>query len=229
MLVGEFGIMKTGDFVSIDYVGRVKESGEVFDVTVEEVAKKEKVHDPKVVYKPINVVVGADFIVKGLDDALKDMKVGDKRTVVVDPENGFGQRDAKFIRPIPLSNFKGENVDPTPGSWITINGVRGRILSADGGRIRVDFNHPLAGKRLEYEIEIKSEILDAAEKVKAIVGYVTGLETDKIEAKLEGSEAEIKAGEERELPAQAKKRVADLAMKWVAGVEKVKFVDEYGK
>ena len=221
--------MKTGDFVSIDYTGRVKESGEIFDVTVEETAKRENVYNPKVSYRPINIVIDANFIIKGLDDALKEMKVGEKRTVVVEPDRGFGQRDPNFVRPIPLSNFKGEKVDPTPGSWITINGVRGRILSADGGRIRVDFNHPLAGKRLEYEIEVRREITDAAEKVKAIVGYVTGLELDKIDAKLEGKEVDVKVKSEQELPGQAKKSVADLVMKWVAGVEKVRFVDEIGR
>jgi len=221
--------MKTGDFVSIDYVGRVKESGEIFDVTMEDVAKREKVYNSKVVYKPINVVVDANFIIRGLDDALKEMKVGEKRVVIIEPDKAFGNRDPNFVRPIPLSNFKGENVDPTPGSWITINNVRGRILSADGGRIRVDFNHPLAGKKLEYELEVKKEITETADKVRAIVGYAVGVEMEKVDVKLAEKEADIKVDVKEELPGKAKKSMADLVIKWVAGVEKVRFVDEYVK
>lgn len=219
--------MNTGDFVSIDYIGRVKDTGEIFDVTMEEAAKKEKVYDAHVVYRPINVVVDANFIIKGLDDVLKEMKVGEKRTILVEPEKAFGPRNPDFIKPIPLSNFKGQNIDPTPGSYITINNVRGRIISADGGRVRVDFNHPLAGKKLEYEIEVKKEITDVAERVKAIVGYMTGIVFEKIHVKVNEKEAEVKVDAKQELPANTKKSIADLAIKWVKGIEKIKFVDEY--
>lgn len=229
MLVGQFPIMKSGDFVSIDYVGKVKETGEIFDVTIEDVAKKENVFNPKVSYRPINVVVDANFVIKGLDDALKEMKVGDKKTVVIEPENAFGPRDVKYIRPIPLSNFKEQKTDPTPGSYVSVNGIRGKILSVDGGRIRVDFNHPLAGKVLEYEIEIKKEITDTPEKVKSVVGFMTGIEAEKIDVKMNEKEAEIKVEDEHGLHGDSKKQVADLIIKWIPAVEKIRFVDEYGK
>lgn len=221
--------MKSGDFVAIDYVGRVKETGEIFDVTAEEIAKREKVYDEHVSYSPVNVVVDANFVIKGLDDALKDMKVGDKRTIVVEPENAFGPRNPNFVKPIPLSNFKNEKVDPAPGNYVSVNGIRGRVLSVDGGRIRVDFNHPLAGKKLEYDLEVKRELTDAREKVVAIVGYITGLDSEKVHASLNQTEAEIKVDADREMPAGMKKQIADLVIKWVSGVEKIRFVDEYGK
>lgn len=221
--------MKTGDFVSIDYIGRVKESREIFDLTIEEIAKKENIFNQKVSYKPINLVVGANFVINGLDEALMEMKVGEKRTVLIEPEKGFGQRESKLIRPIPLSSFKNQEINPTPGSYVTVNGIQGRIISADGGRVRVDFNHPLAGKSLEYEIEVKREITDTSEKVKAIASFILGIDLDKIEAKLNEKEAEIKANAKKEIAGDAKKKIAELVIKWVQGVEKVKFVDEYGK
>jgi len=219
--------MKFGDFISIDYVGRVKDTGEIFDTTTEEAAKKEGVYNPNVSYRPIDVVVGANFVIKGLDDVLKDMEVGERKTVVIEPKDAFGDRNPEYIRPVPLSNFKNERIDPTPGSWVTINGVRGKIISADGGRIRIDFNHPLAGKRLEYDIRIVKLIEGAEEQIKSVVSYVTGLEHEKISVSVREKEAELKIDIKQDLPAQMKKRIADLAIKWVPGVEKVRFVDEY--
>lgn len=221
--------MKTGDFVLIDYVGKIKESGEIFDLTVEEIAKKENVYNPRVSYRPISVVVGGSFVIKGLDEALAEMKIGEKRSVVIEPDKAFGDRNVKLIRPIPLSSFKDQKIDPTPGSFVTVNGIRGKILSADGGRIRVDFNHPLAGKSLEYEVEVKNEITEVEEKVKAVAGFMTSVDADKIKVKLVEKEAEISIESEQEIPGQMKKQIADLVIKWVPGIEKIKFVDEYAK
>jgi len=220
--------MKSGDFVSIDYVGRVKDSGEIFDATMEEAAKKENVYDPKVSYRPISIVIDANFVIKGLDDALMQMNVGDRKVVVIEPKDAFGERNPEYVRAVPASNFKNERIDPTPGSWITINNVRGKILSADGGRIRIDFNHPLAGKKLEYDVKIVKEITDSVEQTKSVVSYITGLEHEKIHAAIKEKEAEIKIDAKQEMPAAMKKRIADLEIKWVRGVDKVRFVDEYG-
>jgi FKBP-type peptidyl-prolyl cis-trans isomerase SlyD len=224
--------MKSGDFVSIDYVGRVKDTGEIFDLTIEEIAKKEKVFNHKVSYKPIKVVVDGGFVIKGLEDALKEMKIGEKKTILIEPANAFGERDAKLIRPMPISNFRDEKVDPTPGSFIMINGIRGKILSADGGRIRVDFNHPLAGKKLEYDLELKGEITDTVDRVRAVASFVSGVEEENVDAKLNGNEAEVSIktkhdDHEHELSAAMKKNIADLVIKWVPGVEKIRFVEEY--
>ncbi|MBI4894838.1 MAG: peptidylprolyl isomerase [Candidatus Aenigmarchaeota archaeon] len=219
--------MKSGDFVSIDYVGRVKDSGEIFDSTMEEAAKKENVYDPKISYRPISVVIDANFVIKGLDDALMQMKVGERKVVVIEPKDAFGERNPEYVRAVPASNFKNERIDPTPGSWVTINNVRGKILSADGGRIRIDFNHPLAGKKLEYDVKIVKEITDAAEQTASVVSYITGLEPERVHASIKEREAEIKIDAKREMPPNMKKRIADLEIKWVKGVEKVRFVDEY--
>ncbi len=220
--------MKQGDFVYIDYVGKVKDTGEIFDLTSEDLAKKEGTHNPNARYGPIPVVVGGDFVLKGLDEALLQMNVGDKKTVEVSIEKGFGERKPELIRLIPLSVFKEQNIDPNPGSYVTINGLNGRVISGDGGRIRVDFNHPLAGKRLEYEIEIKAEIKDDSEKVMGVVTYFTNTGRDDMEVKVADKLAEIKFKDNKEIPTRVKEKVSDVIMKWVA-IEKVRFVYEYGK
>lgn len=221
--------MQTGDFVSISYVGRIKGTGEIFDLTDAELAKKEKIYDEKIRYGPITVVVDAGFVIKGLDEALKEMKVGEKKKVEISPDKAFGERRQDFIKLIPMSNFKQQDVTPEPGSYVTINGVRGRVISADGGRVRVDFNHPLAGKDLEYEIEVTGLITDVKEKIIAIVHYFTNADKEKIDAKISGEEVEISVKDEKEIRGHVKKDVAEAIKKWVKEIEVVKFVDVYGK
>lgn len=218
--------MKVGDFVEIDYVGRIKNTGEIFDITREGVAKKENVYNPKVSYKPVVLIVGADFIIKGLDEALKDMKIGEKRKVDIPPAKAFGERQEKLIRTIPLARFKEQNLDPLPGSVVNIGNMRGRIMSADGGRVKVDFNHPLAGKTLEYEIEIKSVVKGANKKVKAVMKYFTGIEEVGVVCK--GKETEIIIKGDVDVVRPVKKMVSSTVIKW-CNVDKVRFVEVFEK
>ena len=220
--------MKEGDFVYIDYIGRIKDTGEVFDLTNEDLAKKEGIYNPNVKYRHVPVVVGGNFVLKGLDEAILGMNVGDKKTVEISIEKGFGERKPEFIRLIAMSVFKEQNIDPNPGSYVTINGLNGRVISSDGGRIRVDFNHPLAGKRLEYDLEIKSEIKDDNEKTMAIVSYYTNLDKEDTEAKVVDKVAEIKLKSDKELPNRTRETISNGIMKWIV-VEKVRFVYEYQK
>ena len=89
-------LMKKGDFVKINYVGRL-ESGEIFDLTDIELAKKEKLFNEKVKYGPGPVILGEGFVVKGLEKALESMNSGDKKTLEVRPEEGFGERNPELI------------------------------------------------------------------------------------------------------------------------------------
>lgn len=226
--------MKVSDFVEVEYVGRIKDSGEIFDLTKEDVAKKENVYDPKVSYKPVVLILGADFIIKGLDEALREMDVGEKKVVDIPPEKAFGDRKADFVRTMPLAQFKEQNLDPFPGSVVNIGNLRGRILSVDGGRVKVDFNHPLAGKTLEYEIEVKSLIKEKPDKVKSIVTYFTGIEDVEVvcERKGEGEggpeTVEINIKKDVGIARPVKKMVSDAIFKW-CDVEKVRFVEVFEK
>jgi FKBP-type peptidyl-prolyl cis-trans isomerase 2 len=220
--------MQEGDFVYIDYVGRVKDSGEIFDLTKEDVAKKENVYNPQVKYKPVPVIVGAGFVIKGLDEVLKEMKVGEKKTVEIPPEKAFGQRSLELIKIFPASVFEEKNVNPTPGSYVTINNLRGRIVSNDGGRVKVDFNHPLAGKKLEYEIEIKSKITDTKEKVKSIINFFSGIDFEKIDVQINQKTAEIQIKDKNvDFPLELRKRISENIKKWIKEIEKVRFISEF--
>jgi len=217
-------IMKDGDFVQVDYVGRVKGTNDIFDLTKEDVAKKENVYNPKITYKPVTLIVGGGFILRGLDEALKDMKVGERKTFEVVPDKAFGDRRDDMVKPLPLARFKEQNIDPFPGAVINIGELRGRIMSVDGGRVKVDFNHPLAGKTLEYDLEIKALVEKQDEKVKSIVFYFTGI--DEADVKIADGVAEISVLKDVDVVRPVKSVIAENAMKWCS-LSKVKFVETF--
>ena len=221
--------MNSGDFVYVDFVGRVKDTGEVFDSTNEELAKKEKIYNPKARYTPIPIIVDAGFVLQTLDDTLKEMKVGEKKTVELPPEKAFGERRIDYIRLLPLSVFKQQNIIPTPGNFVTIDKLQGKVISIDGCRVKIDFNHPLAGKTLEYEIEIKGEIKDLTEKIKSIIKYYTGIEAAEVEISVKEKEAEITFKKRIDLVTSAKQTIADTITKWISEINIIKFVDIFAK
>jgi FKBP-type peptidyl-prolyl cis-trans isomerase 2 len=210
--------MKDGDFVTIDYVGRIKETGKIFDLTKEDLAKKEDVHNEKIQYGPVTFILGTSFVIRGLDEALHNMKVGEEKNVEIPPEKAFGERKEELVKLIPESQFKQQNTEPTPGATVTVNNIRGKIVSVGGGRVKVDFNHPLAGKTLQYEIEVKGIVTDKTEKVKSVVKYFTGKD---MKVKV-GKEAEVEV--EMDMQRRLKEIIAQTISKWI-DIETVKFTD----
>jgi FKBP-type peptidyl-prolyl cis-trans isomerase SlyD len=221
--------MNAGDFIYIDYVGKIKDTGDIFDLTNEEMAKKENMFKPDFKYGPVPVIVDTNFVLPGLNDALREMKVGDKRVVDIAPDKAFGQKNPDLIKMVPESVFKDHNQNPAPGAFVTVNRLKGRIISNDGGRVRIDFNHPLAGKMLQYDLEIKGEITDTVEKVKAISYFFTALSKEDLDAAVNGKEAEITLKTATEVHRESKATIAETIIKWVKGVEKVKFVEVFEK
>jgi FKBP-type peptidyl-prolyl cis-trans isomerase SlyD len=217
--------MKSGDFVYIEYTAKVSESGEVFDTTKEDVARKEGIFSERVKYKPLPIIIDAGFTLSGLNEAIKGMEVGEKKKILIPPEKAFGERNEELVKLIPEARFREQDVEVIPGSYVMVNNLRGKIISVDGGRVKVDFNHPLAGKALEYEVEIVKKIEGKEEKIRAIVDYFTGLED--VEIKVSEKEAEIEA--KAEIESRIKAAIASQIIKWVEGIETVKFLDVFKK
>lgn len=216
--------MKDGDFVSVDYIGRIRGTNEIFDLTLEDVAKKENVFNPKIKYKPVTLIVGGGFILRGLDEALRDMNVGEHKTFEVAPDKAFGEKREDMVKPIPAARFKEQNIEPYPGAIINVGELRGRIVSVDGGRVKVDFNHPLAGKTLVYDLEAKAMVVKPEEKVKSIVFYFTGL--DEVDAKVVDGAADITILKDVDVVRPVKSMVSENVMKW-CGVGKVRFIETF--
>jgi FKBP-type peptidyl-prolyl cis-trans isomerase 2 len=157
------------DFVKIEYTGRTKENGEVFDTTIEEVAEEAGIKVENKDYGPIPIIIGGGHLLKGLDQEIIGMEEGEKKTVELAPEDAFGERDPKLLQIIPMKEFKKQGVNPYVGMTLTVENHNGRVLNISGGRVRVDFNHELAGKTLEYEMEVKGIITDDEEKIKSMI------------------------------------------------------------
>jgi FKBP-type peptidyl-prolyl cis-trans isomerase SlyD len=97
------------------------------------------------------------------------MKDGEEKTIQLPPEEAFGERDPKLVQLVPMSEFKKQGIKPQVGMAITSEGNTGIIRSVSGGRVRLDFNHELAGKNLEYQMKVDSVIEDDVEKVKSLI------------------------------------------------------------
>ncbi|MAG78679.1 peptidylprolyl isomerase [archaeon] len=153
--------VKKGDFVELDFVGRL-EDGKVFDLNNKEVAEKEGL---KHSLDRVVVCVGEREVVKGLDDSLVDKEVGKDFKVDVPAEKAFGKRDGKLFQLIAANKFKDQEIRPFPGLQINIDGMVGIIKTVSGGRVMVDFNHPLAGRDLKYDAKILKIVDDVNDKV----------------------------------------------------------------
>ncbi len=166
--------VQKGDVIRLNYTGKVKETGEIFDTTHEEIAKQAGIYREDGVYGPVPIAVGAGHVLKGLDEKLEGLEVGEKYELEIPPEKGFGKRDPKLIKTFTLGQFRRQGLYPFPGMPVEIETesgrkLKGRVMTVSGGRVRVDFNHPYAGKHLVYNVEIIEKIEDPIEKVKALI------------------------------------------------------------
>ncbi|MEN4017074.1 MAG: FKBP-type peptidyl-prolyl cis-trans isomerase [Methanobacterium sp.] len=161
--------VKEGDFIRLNYTGKVQETGEIFDTTSEEIAEEAGLKTENKVFGAIPIAVGVGHVLKGLDNGLVGMEVGEKKTVEVAPEDGFGLRDPKLLKLIPMREFQKQKMKPQVGMTITMEGQPGKIRSISGGRVTVDFNHEFAGKTLVYDVEVEKIIEEDLEKVYGII------------------------------------------------------------
>ena len=163
--------LKKGDFIEVEYTGKTKEEGFIFDTTDEAVAKKNNIFNEQYTYGPVIICLGENQVLKGIDMQLEGKEPG-SHTVTISPEDGFGKKNAKLLRMIPLPAFKKQNIVPHPGLQINMDGVVGTVRTVTGGRTIVDFNHPLASKELEYEVKVNRIITDDKEKIQSYLKIV---------------------------------------------------------
>lgn len=193
---------KERDFVEIEYTGRIKESGQIFDLTDEALAKKENIYNPKAKYKPKIICLGENQIIPALDKFLIGKETGKEYSIELKPEESFGKKDSKLIKIVPAETLRKQNINPFPGLQINASGLLGTIRSVAGGRVTIDFNHPLAGKNLVYTIKINKVVEEDIAKLKALLENLLGMEEKEYDLKTEGKKATINF--KAKLPAEAK-------------------------
>ena len=200
-------MLKENDFIEIDYVARIKDDG-IFDLTREDVAKENNLYNPKTKYKPVIVCIGKGDVIMGLDKSLIGKETGSKYVVKISPEEGFGKKENGLIKLLPTKEFTKQNVKPILGMHLDMGGIMGKIISVTGGRTLVDFNNPLSGRDLVYEVDIKREVIDKKEK---LIGFLDialrdyKLDFDNDEATITGKiQPEIKKKLEKEIKERIK-------------------------
>lgn len=182
--------IKKKDFVEVDYTGKLTE-GLVFDTTVEKVAKENNLHSPNMKYSPTIICVGEKQIIPGLDEELEGKEIGKEYTVTLPPEKAFGKRDIKNMKIVPAGTFKEHKIEPRPGLQVEIDGEMGTITKVSGGRIIVNFNHPLAGKEVIYTFKVNRKIEDDKEKAAVFLSSVLRIPKENITVEVKENKATV--------------------------------------
>jgi len=161
--------LQKGDFILIDYVARVKETNEVFDTTIEETAKTERLYKEGEIYEPKLVVVGEGWVLKALDESLTTVEVGKKSSVEIPPDKAFGARDSEKVKRVPLRHLIAKGITPSLGMRVEYNGKMATVRTLGAGRVLLDFNPPLAGKTLIYEMTVQKKLRTVKQKIAALI------------------------------------------------------------
>jgi FKBP-type peptidyl-prolyl cis-trans isomerase 2 len=225
--------IEKGDIVWIEYdAWTVNPNGTqtLFDTTHDEVAKKEDKFDEKKVYVEVPVVVGRGRLFEGLEAALVGVKLGDPKEVVIPPEKGAGARDPRLVELRTEREFLRQEINPEVGMEVHLGGKHGIVTAVSAGRVRVDFNNPLAGKTLKYIMRATRKAQTPEERVQAIIDMDYGL-AEQFKIHLKSGVAEI------ELPDVCKtdekwfvskfRVVADL--RELSDLKSIRFIEEYEK
>ena len=221
-----------GSLVLVDYTAKVKDTEEIFDTTIEQDAKKHSIHESNVKYQPKLVSIGEVSypVLKGLDEALTKTSVGDKLTVEVTPDKGFGERDSGKVRMIPIRKLGEDAEKVSVGDTIEIDNKRGIVRFIGSGRVQIDYNHKYAGKTILYDVNVIKSLDSSTDKIDGILQNRLPVENSKINFELKDNEVNITIPEEilRADGIQIMKHFIQLDIfKFVPSLEKINFVETH--
>ncbi len=130
-------IAKDGDTVTIKYRGTL-DNGEVFDPGAQ----------------PLTFKIGSGQVIAGFNDAVKGMAVGQKKTVHIEPAQAYGVRRDDLVIEVPKAQVP-QGV--AKGAQLRLsNGATATVIDVTDTTVKMDANHPLAGKALNFDIELVS-------------------------------------------------------------------------
>ena len=217
--------IKENDFIEMNYTGKRKEDNTIFDTTSEKVAKENDLHDHKAKYEPIVICIGQNYMLKGLEEQLIGKETEKEYKIELDSDKAYGKKDAKMIQLIPMSKFRQQKIEPFPGLQLNIDGSYGIVKTVSGGRCMVDFNHPLAGKDLVYELKVNRIIEDDKEKLNWMVKMLLNHENEHVEVKDGDAVVEFA----HEIPKPVADEFSKMANKLIPGIKSVTFIKKHKK
>jgi FKBP-type peptidyl-prolyl cis-trans isomerase SlyD len=108
--------------------------------------------------EPLDYIHGQQMIIPGLERQLEGLKVGDEKEIKVKPEEGYGMPNPELIVDVPRERFN-TDVEPEKGMMLDMQTDDGRrftgiIVAVQENILKLDFNHPLAGKELNFKIKV---------------------------------------------------------------------------
>lgn len=147
--------VENNHLVSINYVVKDKDSDEVLD-------KNDK---------PFSFIMGQNQVVVGLENALIDKKIGDKFNVEISPKDAYGERNNNFLQEVPKEQFSG--IDLVKGMTLygqSEDGQTAQVVVSEIGEnsVIVDYNHPLAGKTLLFDVEVLDSKIPSEDEILAL-------------------------------------------------------------
>lgn len=213
-----------------NYTARVKDTGEAIETTLEDEAKKLKIHDATKRYEPKLIAVGEGWLISGLDEAVKGMDVGQRKEIELSPEKAFGQRDPTQTRMIPLRKFGERANELAVGDSIEVENRVGVVRFIGSGRAQIDFNHRLAGKSIVYDFEVLKKVETDDEKFRALIDRRFAGEGSKVTFSLKEEQLEVIVPEDLFLTEGLqiiKKGISTDVFKFVPSVTSLTFVEKF--
>ncbi|MDE1798228.1 MAG: peptidylprolyl isomerase [Candidatus Micrarchaeota archaeon] len=166
--------LNSGDLVRIHYTGRLSSDQSVFETTDEALAKSSGIWSDSTPYGPRVVIVGRGAMIAGLETGLQTLSAGQSGHFSIKADQAFGPRFAELVRVMPEREFAKSGVKAAPNLIVSIDGVPALVKSVSSGRIMLDFNHPLAGQDLEYDVQLIEVITDPAQKAQELAKALGG-------------------------------------------------------
>jgi peptidylprolyl isomerase len=107
--------------------------------------------------EPLQFTLGEGQVIPGFEQAVETMDIGDRKTITIDPDEAYGEHHDEAVQSVPRAIFQGE--EPHPGELVTLvapdgTEVMAGVLEVGADEVRLDFNHPLAGEALTFELEL---------------------------------------------------------------------------
>ncbi len=135
--------VKTGDTIKVHYHGKLTD-GTTFDSSEGR--------------EPLEFEVGSGMVIKGFDDGVMGMAVGDKKTIEIPVEDAYGPKDPQMIMDFPKDRFP-ESLQPEIGMRLNMTNSSGQnipvvITEVKDDAVILDANHPLAGEDLIFDLEL---------------------------------------------------------------------------
>ncbi|MEI6948834.1 peptidylprolyl isomerase [Paraflavisolibacter sp. H34] len=135
--------VKSGDKVRVHYHGKLR-SGETFDSSQGR--------------DPLEFTVGGGQVIKGFDQGVMGMQVGEKKTVEIEVEDAYGEKSQDMVIEFPKNQFP-PDMKPEAGMQLMMNNGAGQsfpvvVAEVKEDTVVLDANHPLAGQDLIFDIEL---------------------------------------------------------------------------